>query len=156
MYRKAAATLVILGLASTAGAQSMLDCSRLDSEEERLECYDRVAGRVEEKLEEKQSGTTEERVDARNEAITEEIVGAEVAEEVVPDVLSFQIEKVMRDRSRRVIYKTSEGRYFRRSSSSRVTFREGDSCILSSGMMGSLFLIRDDGQKSKVEELNTK
>lgn len=155
MYRKAAAALVILGFASTVHAQTMLECSRLDSEEERLECYDRIAGRVEEKLEEKQSGTTEERVEARNEAIAEAVVGTEVVEESVPDVLSFTIEKVMRDRARRVIYKTSEGRYFKRSSGSRVTFREGDSCILDSGVMGSTFLVRDDGQKNKVKELNT-
>lgn len=156
MYRKAIATLIILGFASAAHAQSMLECSKLDGEEARLECYDRVAGRVEEKLEEKQSGTSEERVEARNEAIAEAVVGTKVVEETVPDVLSFTIEKVMRDRARRVIYKTSEGRYFKRSSGSRITFREGDSCILDTGMMNSLFLVRDDGQKNKVEELNTK
>ena len=85
MYRKTTAALVILLVSSTANAESMLDCSRLEAEKERLECYDRVAGRVEEKLEESFSGTTEDRVEARNESITEAIVG-EAADSEVPDL----------------------------------------------------------------------
>ena len=87
--------------------------------------------------------------------ITEEIVGAKPSE-VVPDVMAVEIEKVIRDRARRVVYKTTDGRYFRRSSSSRVTFREGDNCAIDKGMFGSMFLVRDDGQKNKVEELSVK
>ena len=156
MYRKTAATLVILGFASTAGAQSVLECSRLDSEAERLECYDRVAGRVEEKLEEKPSGTTEERVEARNEALAEAVLGDESANPEVPDIYTVTIKNVQLDRNRRPIYTTDDGRYFRRSSSSRVTFRAGDVCTIKEGMMGSKHLIREDGQKNKVEELNIK
>ena len=155
MYRKAAAALIIFGFASTAGAQSMLECSELEDQQERLECYDEVAGRVEEKLGKERTGTTEERVEARNEDVTEEIVGAKPSE-VVPDVLTVEIEKVIRDRNRRVIYKTADGRYFRRSTSSRITFREGDNCVIDEGMFGSIFLVRDDGQKNKVEELSVK
>ncbi len=143
----------MLSLASTAGAQSMLECSQLENEEDRLECYDRVAGRVEEKLEEKRSGTTAERVEARNEAVTEEIVGAK-SDEKVPDLLTVEIAKVMRDRSRRVVYKTSDGRYFRRSSGSVITFSVGDTCEIEEGMLGSTFLVRADGQKNKVKELS--
>lgn len=155
MYRKAAATLIILGLASTAGAQSMLECSQLEDQQARLECYDEVAGRVEEKLEKERTGTTKERVEARNEDVTEEIVGAKPSE-VVPDVMAIEIEKVIRDRNRRIIYKTADGRYFRRSSSSRITFRVGDNCVIEDGMFGSIFLVRNDGQKNKVEELSVK
>ena len=133
----------------------MLECSELENQQERLKCYDEVAGRVEEKLEKERTGTTEERVEARNEEVTEEIVGAKPSE-VVPDVMAVEIEKVIRDRARRVVYKTTDGRYFRRSSSSRVTFREGDNCAIDKGMFGSMFLVRDDGQKNKVEELSVK
>jgi hypothetical protein len=155
MYRKAAAALIIIGFASTAGAQSMLECSQLENQQERLECYDEVAGRVEEKLEKERTGTTEERVESRNEDVTEEIVGAKPSE-VIPDVMTVEIAKIIRDRSRRVVYKTADGRYFRRSSSSRITFREGDTCVIEDGMFGSMFLVREDGQKNKVEELSVK
>ena len=134
----------------------MLECSRLESEAERLECYDRVAGRVEEKLEEQREGTTEERVEARNEAITEEVVGDSTAEAAVPDLYKVSIKRVQYDRNRRPIYTTDDGRYFKRSSGSRITFRVGDVCTLEEGMMGSTFLVRDDGQKNKVQELNVK
>jgi len=144
---------MILGLVGTASAQSMLECSKLESEEDRLECYDRVAGRVEEKLEEQRVGTTEERVEARNEAVTEEVVGKK-PDTVVPDILTVEIDEVLRDRNRRVVYRTTDGRYFRRSSSSRITFRAGESCTIEEGMFGSNFLVREDGQRNKVEELN--
>jgi len=153
MCKQAIAALIILGIASTANAQSMLECAKLESQEDRLECYDRVAGRVEEKLEEKQPGTTEQRVEARNEAIAEEIVGAKI-DETVPDVLELEIARVVRDRNRRVIYQTDDGRYFRRSPDSRITFRQGDRCTIEEGMFGAIFLVRDDGQRNKVKELN--
>ncbi len=58
----------------------MLECSKLENEEDRLACYDEVAGRVEKELDQPQKGTTEERVEARNEAIAEAVVGAEADE----------------------------------------------------------------------------
>lgn len=154
MYRKAAATLIVLGVSSAAGAQSMLECSKLEDEKKRLSCYDRVVGHVEEKLDEEPLGTTEERVEARTKVVTEAIVGNEPNDDV-PDLLAVEIKKVMRNRSRRVFYQTTDGRLFRRSSQSVVTFRAGDRCTIETGTFGSLFLVRDDGQKNKVEELST-
>jgi hypothetical protein len=144
---------MLLGFAATASAQSMLECSRLESEAERLECYDRVAGRVEEKLEEKRVGTTEQRVEARNEAVAEEVVGQDL-KTVVPDEQTVEIEEVLRDRNRRVIYRSTDGRYFRRSSSSRITFRAGETCTIEEGVFSAIFLVREDGKRNKVEELN--
>lgn len=154
MYRKAAASLVILVLSSTASAQSMLDCSKLESEAERLECYDKVAGRVEKKLEEESyKGTTEQRVEARNESITEEVVGT-VPDEVVPNLLKLEIKVAHRDSNRRVTYQTVDGRYFRRNSSTGVTFKPGDICTIQKGVMSALFLVREDGKRNKVKELS--
>ncbi len=144
---------MILGFASTASAQSMLECSRLESEQERLDCYDRVAGRVEEKLEEQRVGTTEKRVEARNEAITEEVVGKQ-PDTAVPDILTVEIEKVLRDRNRRPVYRTTDGRLFRPSSSSRITFEAGERCVIEEGAFGSMFLVSEDGKRNKVKELN--
>lgn len=155
MYRKAAATLVVLIWSTTVSAQSMLECAKLESEAERLACYDRVAGRVEEQLEEERTGTTEERVEARNEAITEAVVGEDTEDAAVPDLYTFTIKRVQYDRNRRPIYTTDDGRYFRRAPGSRITLRVGDVCTIEEGMMGSIFLVRSDGQKNKVKELNT-
>lgn len=132
----------------------MLDCSKLESETERLECYDEVAGRVEKKLEEDTySGTTEERVDARNESITEEVVGP-VTHEQAPVVLKVEIKTAHRDRNRRVTYETVDGRYFRRNSSTGVTFKPGDVCKIEKGVMSAIFLVREDGKRNKVKELS--
>ena len=155
MYRKTAAALVIILVSSTVNAESMLDCSRLEAEQERLECYDRVAGRVEEKLEESFSGTTEDRVEARNESITEAIVG-ETADSEVPNLLRLEIKKVIRDRNRRVTYQTVDGRFFRRSTGSNVTFKSGDICVIEVGAFSATFLVREDGKRNKVKELSVK
>ena len=115
---------MMLGFAATASGQSMLECSRLESEAERLECYDRVAGRVEKQLEEKRVGTTEQRVEARNEAVAEEVVGAK-PDAVVPDVLTLEIGEVLRDRNGRVTYKTTDfaGCLMHKSGRCEVDFR---------------------------------
>ena len=133
----------------------MLECTKLDNEEERLTCYDNVAGRVEKQLEEERTGTTEERVESRNEAITETIVGEKIEGSSAPDLYTVIIKNVQYDRNRRAIYTTDDGRYFRRSSGSRVTLRPGDECTIEEGMMGSVFLVRSDGKRNKVDELKT-
>ena len=153
LYRKATTALIILAFASVANAQTMLGCAKLENEEDRLACYDEVAGRVEKELDEPKQGTTEQRVEARNEAIAEAVVGKEV-DESVPDLLQVEIARVIRDSNRRVTYKTTDGRYFRRSTGSNVTFREGDLCTIEEGVLSAKFLVRSDGRKSKVKELN--
>jgi len=155
MFRKAVAALIILAFAPVVSAQTMLDCSKLESEKDRLACYDEVAGRVEKKLEESHPGTTQERVEARNEVIAEAVVG-EDSEERMPDLLKIEIQKVLRDDNRRVTYQSSDGRFFQRSTGSRITFKAGDICTIEEGVLGSLFLVRDDGSKNKVRELSVR
>lgn len=153
MYRKITVTLIIAGFCSTATAQTLLECSRIEDSAERIACYDKVAGRVEEKMEETFEGTTEQRIEARQESIADEVVGPD---EPVPELLPVDIKRVHRTRSNRFVYETADGRLFQKSSSSRVMFRVGDRCTLEPGLLGSLFLVRDDGKKIKVEELNSK
>jgi hypothetical protein len=155
MYRKTAAALIIVLFAPIAGAQTMLECAKLESQEDRLACYDEVAGRVEKDLKQTQQGTTQERVEARNEAIAEAVVGQQ-AEEAVPDLLKLEIQKVIRDSNRRVTYQTTDGRYFQRSTGSKVTFKAGDTCTIEEGVLGATFLVRDDGRKNKVKELSVR
>ena len=58
MYRKIAAALLIASVSSALGAETLLDCSRIEDATDRVACYDKLAGRVEEKLEETYEGTT--------------------------------------------------------------------------------------------------
>lgn len=153
MYRKITAALMIASLSSSVGADTLLECSQIEDVDERVACYDDLAGRVEVKMDDSYEGTTEQRVEARNESITEEIVGSD---KPAPELMSLEVKKVHRNRSGRLVYQMTDGRLFRRSSSSRISFRAGDKCNLESGVMGSVFLVREDGKKNKVEELSSK
>lgn len=153
IYRKITAALLIVSCSASIGAETLLDCSRIEDATDRVACYDKLAGRVEEKLGEPYEGTTEERVEARNDSIAKEVVGAK---EPAPELLMLEIKKVQRDRNRRIVYLTTDGRAFRRSEGSRITFKAGDKCTMKSGVMGAVFLVRDDGRKNKVKELATR
>ena len=153
MRKKIAAILLILSFSASQGAETLLECSQIEDAAERVTCYDQLAGRVEEKMEEKHEGTTAQRVEARTESIAEEVVG--VVEQPA-DIHDLEIKRVVRDRAGRVTYVTTDGRVFQRSSGSRITFRVGDKCELESGVMNSIFLVCNDDQKNKVKELATK
>ncbi len=144
---------MIISISSSVGAETLLECSRIEDDVERVACYDGLAGRVEETLEDSYEGTTEQRVEARNESITEAVVGSD---ESVPDLLTLEIKDVIRDKNRRITYRTTDGRLFRRSSGSMISFRVGDKCRLESGFMNAVFLVREDGSKNKVKELSSK
>lgn len=152
MYRKIAAILLVTFFSCSVSAETLLECSKIEDATERVACYDQLAGRVEEKLEEKYEGTTEQRVEARKIDIAEEVVGSEAA---APELLLLEIANVYRDRNNRVTYRTTDGRYFKRSNSEKFTFKVGDICTLKKGAFSSIYLIREDGLKSKVKELST-
>ena len=153
IYRKITSVLIVIGFSSSAGAETLLECSRIEDAAKRVACYDRLAGRVEEKMEEKYEGTTEQRVEARQESITEEVVGSDGP---APELLALEIKRVFRDRNRRLIYVMTDGRIFRRSPGSQISLKAGDKCNLQTGVMNSIFLVSEDGKKSKVKELISK
>lgn len=144
--------VVALAWANTAlGEETLIECSKIEDPTDRVACYDKLAGRVEKKLEGGFSGTTEQRVEAMNQSISEEVVGGAAK---VPEILSVEIQSVLRDRNRRVTYVTTDGRYFKRSSDAKTTFEVGDKLVIEEGMMSSKFLVRGDGRKNKVSEVN--
>lgn len=145
--------LMAISFSASAGAETLLECSRIEDGVERVACYDNVAGRVEKKMEVAYEGTTEQRVEARKESIAEEVVGSG---ESMPDLLTLEIKEVLRDRNRRITYLTTDGRIFRRSNSAMIRFSVGDKCTLEDGVMGAIFMVREDGRKNKVEELSSK
>jgi len=140
-------------VAFSAHGESLMDCAKIDDVDARIACYDRLAGRVEKKLEEEYSGTTEQRVEKRAKEITEEIVGTTVK---APTIMTLQVKTVNRDRTGRITYVTTDGRLFRKVASKPVSFRKGDRLQIEDGVLGSIFLVRDDGMSIKVKELATK
>jgi len=144
---------MIISFSSSVGAETLLECSRIEDDEARIACYDGLAGRVEVKIEDSYEGTTEQRVEARNESVVEEVMGSD---ESVPDFLTLEIKDVIRDKTRRITYRTTDGRLFKRSSGSSISFKVGDKCTLEPGIMGAVFLVREDGKKNKVKELSLK
>ena len=153
MRKKIAAILLVLSFSTSQGAETLLECSQIEDASDRVACYDLLAGRVEEKMDEKREGTTAQRVEARTESIAEEVVGVI---ELPADIHDLEIKRVVHDRAKRVTYVTTDGRVFQRGSGSRITFRVGDKCELESGVMNSIFLVCNDSQKNKVKELATK
>lgn len=149
MCRKIA--IAILLVASTgANAETLLECSKIEDAAERVACYDRLAGRVEEKMVEPQVGTTEERIEARKQSVAEEVIGDASQ---APDIVTLTISRVIWDRNRRVTYLSEDGRLFARSSSETKNFKEGDTVRIEKGMLSAIFLVRDDGMKIKVKEV---
>lgn len=149
MCRKIA--IAILLVASTAAnAETLIECSRIDDAEERVACYDRLAGRVEEKMVEPQVGTTEERIEARQLSVAEEVIGDTSQ---APDIVTLKISRIIRDRNRRVTYLSEDGRLFARSTSETKNFKEGDTVRIEKGVLSAIFLVRDDGMKIKVKEV---
>lgn len=150
MCRKVA-VFILLASSTAVQAETLIECAKIEDPGERVACYDKLAGRVEKKLNEPQIGTTEQRIEARNQSVAEEIVGEGAAS---PEIMTVEIERILRDRNRRVSYLTTDGRVFKRSSSATRNFNVGDVLTIQHGMMGSIFLVREDGFKIKVTEVS--
>ncbi len=151
MYTKIVIVVALAWANSALGEETLIECSRIEDPTARVACYDKLAGRVEEKMEKSYSGTTEQRVEAMKQSITEEVVGDTAK---APEILQLEIKSVQRDRNGRVTYVTTDGRYFKRSNDAKTTFEVGDRLVIEEGMMSSRFLVRDDGRKNKVTEVN--
>ena len=152
MYRKIILAVILLQASYAFSADdSLLECAKIKDNAQRVACYDKVAGRVQKKLDQEYSGTSTERKQAKDESISNEVVGIKANK---TEYKGISITEIRYDRNRRPIYSTNDGRYFRRSSDSPTTFVKGDEVHVKQGMFGSLFLIRDDGLKIKVEEIH--
>ena len=83
MYTKIAAVLLLMSFSWSAGAETLLECSQIEDAAKRVACYDQLAGRVEEKMEEKHEGTTQQRVEARTESIAEEAMDLDILNSIL-------------------------------------------------------------------------
>jgi len=153
MYRKVILLILVLqsGYAVAADDTTLLKCSKIKDSAERVACYDKVANKVQQKLNTEYNGTAQERKQAKDESISNEVVGIQANK---TEMTGSTITGVTWDRNRRPVYATSDGRFFRRSSDSHSSFSQGDEVHVKQGMFGSLFLIRSDGLKVKVDEIN--
>ena len=150
MCRKIVLGLVVVFWYSSLAAETLLDCAKIEDASERVDCYDKLAGRVEKEMEKPYIGTTEERVEARNLSVAEEVVGSEAE---APSIDIVEIKNVLRDRNNRITYVVADGRRFKRNPADSVLFAEGDSLRIENGALGSKFLVRDDGLRNKVSEV---
>ena len=105
-----------------------------------------------EEAKESHVGTTEERIQTLNEGIADEVLGEDTPE---PEILSLKIKKIVMDkRTGRIIFLAEDGREFARSASSMRKFDVADEVSIERGMLGSMFLVRQDGLRIKVKELD--
>lgn len=148
------ASLVLLSTAiyfNALQAETLSDCSKIESMEERVACYDRLAGRVEQKMEEEYEGTTQQQIEKKNEAISKEILGEEAPQE---ELMVVEIARVLHDRNKRVIFVTTDGRVFKKSASTASSFSVGDKLRMEKGFLSAVFLVREDGMRIKVQEIS--
>lgn len=150
MHKKIIVTFVFIQFAPLLTAETLLECSKIEDASVRVTCYDKIAGRIEEKMDQNQEGTTKQIVQKKNQSIAEEIMGNESP---AAQLMTFKIKKILRDRNRRITYVTVDGRRFRRSTSATTNFTVGDTLRIEEGFMGAIFLVRDDGRKIKAKEL---
>lgn len=152
MRKKTVIPILLLLFAMNAMAKSLMECTEIDDVDERVACYDAVAGRVEKKLDEKHEGSTSERVEAKNRSITEEVVGRDKSPQ--QQLTIMRISELVRTRVGRVIYVTDDGRLFRKVSQVPVNFSEDDRVALREGMFGAPFLVNEEGLALKVREIH--
>jgi len=129
-------------------AASLTECAYIENVEQRLACYDELAGRVKKKMAEAEQPkvTTREREVIRQQAATQAIGPA-------PKVDDFTITEIRRNRLKRITYVASDGRRFRDDSPGRFEFERGDQVELRPGFLSSKLLVRGDGLQIKVKEI---
>jgi hypothetical protein len=139
----------VIGLISfNVSAASLTECAYIEDVQNRLACYDELAGRVKKKMAEAEQPkvTTREREVIRQQAATQAIGPA-------PKVDDFTITEIRRNRLKRVTYVASDGRRFQDHSQGRFEFGTGDRVELRPGFLSSKLLVRGDGLQIKVKEI---
>lgn len=131
-------------------AQDMLSCSKINNDVQRLACYDKVAGRVEEALTKSVQGTAISRIKEREESIQAAVIGD--YDVSAQEYEGFVIAKVFLNNQRRPVYVSKDGRVFQQVSGITPMAQVGDQVELEQGMFGSVFLKTSSGARFKVKE----
>ncbi|MBT3425551.1 MAG: hypothetical protein HOL98_16820 [Gammaproteobacteria bacterium] len=128
---------------------SLLECAAIEDVDTRLECYDKMADRVQIKIIEVEEvrATTEVK-----KALRQEVLETVIAME--PEVDEIKIVDIYRNKIMRVTYIAEDGRRFSKGSTTPSQFRKGDLVRLEKGFMGAKILVRADGLRIKVKEIS--
>lgn len=150
--------LIVILLASPALAddQSLIACSEIAQESDRLHCFDKLVADLKDSLSTPQKGTRSERIEARSVDIQTAVLGVEKVEELsrnAPAAVSIKVVKIDKTPTRKTIYTADSGEQYLKLSSKGRNFREGDSVTLEAGVFGSLFLVGTNGLRIKVRAL---
>ena len=148
-WAKGVVISLLMCCAQNSVAATIGDCSAIKDQSDRLNCYDELAGRVEEKMAEVEAKptSTQERQMIRQEAVSV-VIGEK------PAVDALRIKQVFRNRLNRITYIAEDGRRFKNQASTGVSFREGDEVRLEEGFLGAKILVRTDGLQAKVKEIS--
>jgi hypothetical protein len=147
---------VLLASPALADDQSLMACSEIAQDTDRLNCFDQLVADLKDSLNTPQKGTRSERIEARSIEIQTAILGAKKVEEIsknAPEAVGVKIVKVEKTPTRKTIYTADAGDRYLKLSTKGSNFREGDTVILEDGVFGSLFMVGKNGLRIKVRAL---
>ena len=143
-------SVVILVVAPVTAAQDLMGCRAIESDTQRLACYDAVAGRVQKALDEEIEGPATTRIKEREESLKAAVIGDYDMAQL--EFEGFTIKAVTRNAQRKPIYESNDGRMFQQVSGLIPLAREGERVELELGLFGAVFIRTEDGLRFKVKE----
>lgn len=147
---------VLIASPALADNQSLMTCSEITRETDRLHCFDMLVADLKDSLNTPQKGTRSQRIEARSVDIQTAVLGTKKVEELrknAPKAVGIKIVKVEKTPTRKTIYTAGAGERYLKLSSKGRNFREGDAVTLEAGAFGSLFLVATNGLRIKVRAL---
>lgn len=129
-------------------SQSLRACTEIADDSKRLECFDEVAGRIFDIVDQQ----------PRNRIGIEDEFSDEISEAVIGEtaqgITHTTISSVSENAYGKPIYTTEDGRRWQKSSSSRGTpVRVGTRVHFEDGSFSSIFMVTEDGRRIKVRPL---
>lgn len=156
--------LLCVGLVLSAPANGNLDCSNIESDDARLQCYDSVAGRV--TADESQAhppnsdeddqapvATSVEQFGKAPEKVTEIIAESAGIETV--DEIRASVERVNKDLHGRLVFALDNKQKWRQVRSESMYIKAGDEVRIRRAALGSFTLqLQSGGRKTKVRRVD--
>ncbi len=143
-------SVLVLVAAPATVAQDLMGCRAIESDTQRLACYDAVAGRVQKALDEDIEGPATTRIKEREESLKAAVIGDyDMAQQ---EFEGFTVKAITLNAQRRPIYESTDGRIFQQVSGLIPLAREGERVELEQGLFGAVFIRTQGGLRFKVKE----
>jgi hypothetical protein len=161
-YKRQLILLISLFLAGTVQAEPASDCVRISDNTARLACYDSALGYKPKVRPERPqairtvTASPQKTVQASQSEPTskEVLVTAQKAyDAVVADSKTMVITKVVETRQGKAYFYTHTDRIFKRMTDRSVVFKKDDQIQMQGGLLGSVFLVNQNGLRIKVREM---